>query len=46
MYGGSAASSYFTKLIFDKEGRYITRIIADYRDLLETRSFREGFIGF
>lgn len=46
IYGGSAASSYFTKLIFDKEGKYITRIIADYRDLLETRSFREGFIGF
>lgn len=46
MYGGSAASSYFTKLIFDKEGKYITRIIATYRDLLETFSFREGFIGF
>jgi hypothetical protein len=45
IFGGNAAGTYFTKLIFDKE-KYLTRIIADYYPLSIHSSFRKDFIGF
>lgn len=45
IYGGNAADSYFSKLVFDRSG-YKTRIISDYYPLSMHNSFRESFIGF
>jgi hypothetical protein len=45
IYGGNAAGTYFTKLIFNKT-KYITKIISDYYPLSIHSSFRESFIGF
>jgi hypothetical protein len=43
--GGRAASSYFSKLIFNKES-FITKIVAPYYALSSHASFRSSFIGF
>ena len=40
LYGGEAASNYFAKLVFDHE-KYITRIVADYGDMVEFECFRK-----
>lgn len=45
IYGGNAAGTYFSKLVFDKK-RFITRIISGYESLSQHGSFREDFIGF
>lgn len=45
LYGGGEASTYFTKLIFNKKS-YLTRIIVTYSDLVDTRSLRKSFIGY
>lgn len=45
IYGGNAAGTYFSKLIFDKK-MYLTRIITDYYSLSIHGSFRDSFIGF
>ena len=44
-YGGQSASTYFGKLVFDKE-KYLTKIFAGYYELGTSSSFRENFIGF
>jgi len=44
-YGGQAASTYFGKLVFDKE-KYLTKFFAGYYELGTSSSFREDFIGF
>lgn len=44
-FGGSAAGTYFAKLVFDQE-KYVTRIITDYSPLSLHSSFHDGFIGF
>lgn len=45
IYGGQAASTYFTKLIFNKE-KYLTQIVSNYYDLSINSSFRPNFIGY
>jgi hypothetical protein len=45
IYGGNAAGTYFTKLIFDHK-EYRTKIASDYYPLSIHSSFRKSFIGF
>jgi hypothetical protein len=45
IYGGDAASTYFSKLIFNKE-RFLTKIVADYGALSMYGAFRENFVGY
>lgn len=45
IYGGNAASTYFSKLIFNNK-KYLDRTILDYGDLSQFGSFHENFIGF
>ncbi len=45
IYGGNAAGTYFSKLIFDHK-EYKTKIVSDYYPLSIHGSFRENFIGF
>ncbi|RMG61673.1 MAG: hypothetical protein D6722_19400 [Bacteroidetes bacterium] len=45
VYGGSGGSTYFAKLVFDQK-RYLTKIVAEYPDLLRFEAFRDDFIGF
>jgi hypothetical protein len=45
IFGGEAAGTYYSKLIFDHE-KYLTRIISDYYPLSIHGSFRKDFIGF
>lgn len=45
IYGGNAASTYFAKLIFNKE-KYLTKLVADYYSLSIHGSFRDSFIGY
>lgn len=45
LYGGNAANTFFTKLIFDKE-KYLDRTLVLYGDLSQNASFHENFIGF
>ena len=45
IYGGNAASTYFSKLIFNNK-KYLTRTVVDYGDLSQFGSFRKNFIGF
>ena len=45
IYGGDGASTYFAKLIFNKE-KYLTKIVADYYSLSIHSSFRNSFIGY
>jgi len=46
IFGGNAASSYFAKLIFNKNDGYITSIISDYGTLSKYGSFSSKFIGY
>lgn len=45
IYGGVNASTYYAKLVFNRE-RYITRIIADYYALSIHHSFWPNFFGY
>lgn len=45
IYGGQNASTYYAKLVFNRE-RYITRIIADYYALSIHHSFWPNFMGY
>tara|TARA_R110000868_G_scaffold43642_1_gene146595 strand:- start:29 stop:793 length:765 start_codon:yes stop_codon:yes gene_type:complete len=45
IYGGQAAGTYFSKLIFDQK-KYLTKIVSDYYPLSIHSSFRASFIGF
>lgn len=45
LYGGEGASTYFTKLVFDRE-RYLTRLVAEYAILSRSQSLRPDFVGF
>jgi len=46
IFGGNAADSFFSKLIFNKE-KFITRITADYKQLLEWHTFNnDNFLGY
>tara|TARA_B100000683_G_C12442622_1_gene536783 strand:+ start:60 stop:797 length:738 start_codon:yes stop_codon:yes gene_type:complete len=45
IYGGNAAGTYFSKLIFDHK-EYKTKIASDYYPLSIHSSFRQTFIGF
>lgn len=45
LYGGNAANTFFTKLIFDKE-KYLDRTLVLYGDLSQNASFHKNFIGF
>ena len=45
LHGGEGASTYFAKLIFDRE-RYLTRMVAEYSLLRETGAIRPDFLGF
>jgi len=44
-YGGESASTFFGKLVFDKE-KYITKIFTEYNILGSSCSFRKEFLGF
>ncbi|MDF1694826.1 MAG: hypothetical protein P1U56_03305 [Saprospiraceae bacterium] len=46
IFGGNAADSYFSKLIFDKTNGYVASIVADYESLSKYGCFGSHFIGF
>jgi hypothetical protein len=45
LYGGIAAGTYFSKLVFDHQG-YVTRMVVDYVPLSRHSSFRRSFLRF
>jgi hypothetical protein len=45
IFGGNAADTYYSKLVFNKK-KFLTRFVADYYSLSINGSFRSDFIGF
>ncbi|MDX1906604.1 MAG: hypothetical protein SF053_06170 [Bacteroidia bacterium] len=45
LHGGTGPNLYLAKLVFD-HGRYVTRIVAEYPDLLRYAVIRDIFMGF